>query len=115
MNLVSLDFDRRRTRFVVAYLPTACQRRLLARRPSGIAHFLLRRFRKELPLSAKGRKHPTRLQQSLDKRAKDYSLAAVGLGAVAFVPAASAAVVMANLNQQVRQARAFQLPSADTL
>jgi MYXO-CTERM domain-containing protein len=41
----------------------------------------------------KKRKDPVRLTNPLERRIKDYSLAAVGIGAVTFAPAASAAVV----------------------
>jgi MYXO-CTERM domain-containing protein len=41
----------------------------------------------------KKRKDPGRLTNPLERRIKDYSLAAVGIGAVAFAPSASAAVV----------------------
>jgi MYXO-CTERM domain-containing protein len=40
------------------------------------------------------RKDQVRLTNSLERRIKDYSLAAVGIGAVAFSPAASAAIVV---------------------
>jgi hypothetical protein len=38
---------------------------------------------------------------TLEKRMRDYSLAAVGVGAVAFAPAARGAVIVANLNHLV--------------
>ncbi|HLN01559.1 MAG TPA: hypothetical protein VK335_19890 [Bryobacteraceae bacterium] len=55
-------------------------------------------------MPAKGnrkQKDRARLKNPLEKRIKDYSLAAVGIGAVAFAPAASAAVVVVNLNHTV--------------
>jgi MYXO-CTERM domain-containing protein len=39
-----------------------------------------------------------RLEKPLEKRIRDYSLAALGTGAAAFAPAASGAVVVTNLN-----------------
>lgn len=50
---------------------------------------------------AKNKRLRVRLKSALEKRAKDYSLAAVGIGAVAFAPAASGAVIVANLNHVV--------------
>jgi hypothetical protein len=47
------------------------------------------------------RKRAARLNGPLEKRIRDYSLAAVGTGAFAFAPAASGAVVVANLNHMV--------------
>jgi MYXO-CTERM domain-containing protein len=56
-----------------------------------------------MPAKVRGKeKDQARLTNSLERRIKDYSLAAVGIGAVAFAPAASAAVVSTGvINQNV--------------
>ena len=46
-------------------------------------------------------KSRVRLTRSLEQRVKEYSLAAAGIGAVAFAPSVSAGVIVANLNHVV--------------